>query len=135
MYSNDPVARALTLRTLGSIAAIVAERKDLHHSIRSSLESHDAVEQEAAIFAAARFAAQSKAFAANMCARIGQMIQGLATPVDTKLRLLGSLVQATLRVLTRLAAATVTHIPSQIGTLVEYLRDDPREGGQGPSAG
>uniref|UniRef100_A0A131YU36 Integrator complex subunit 7 n=1 Tax=Rhipicephalus appendiculatus TaxID=34631 RepID=A0A131YU36_RHIAP len=158
MYSNDPVARALTLRTLGSIAAIVAERKDLHHSIRSSLESHDAVEQEAAIFAAARFAAQSKAFAANMCARIGQMIQGLATPVDTKLRLLGvleglhqdaptaalvrdeclhrllprypsqSLVQATLRVLTRLAAATVTHIPSQIGTLVEYLRDDPREG-------
>ncbi|XP_077491480.1 integrator complex subunit 7 isoform X3 [Amblyomma americanum] len=158
MYSNDPVARALTLRTLGSIAAIVAERKDLHHSIRSSLESHDAVEQEAAIFAAARFAAQSKAFAANMCARIGQMIQGLATPVDTKLRLLGvleglhqdaptaalvrdeclhrllprypsqRLVQATLRVLTRLAAATVTHIPSQIGTLVEYLRDDPREG-------
>ncbi|XP_075559046.1 integrator complex subunit 7-like isoform X1 [Dermacentor variabilis] len=158
MYSNDPVARALTLRTLGSIAAIVAERKDLHHSIRSSLESHDAVEQEAAIFAAARFAAQSKAFAANMCTRIGQMIQGLATPVDTKLRLLGvleglhqdaptaalvrdeclhrllprypsqSLVQATLRVLTRLAAATVTHIPSQIGTLVEYLRDDPREG-------
>ncbi|CAN8008454.1 unnamed protein product [Ixodes pacificus] len=157
MYSNDPVARALTLRTLGSIAEIVAERKNLHHSIRSSLDSHDAVELDAAIFAAARFAAESKTFAANMCGRIGAMIQGLATPVDVKLKLLGVLenmrqdaqtasavratclallptypsqqfVTATLRVLTRLAASSVTDIPHQIETLIHYLSDDPREG-------
>ncbi|EEC00174.1 integrator complex subunit, putative [Ixodes scapularis] len=158
MYSNDPVARALTLRSVPMlIAEIVAERKNLHHSIRSSLDSHDAVELDAAIFAAARFAAESKTFAANMCGRIGAMIQGLATPVDVKLKLLGVLenmrqdaqtasavratclallptypsqqfVTATLRVLTRLAASSVTDIPHQIETLIHYLSDDPREG-------
>ncbi|XP_064476425.1 integrator complex subunit 7-like isoform X2 [Ornithodoros turicata] len=157
MYSNDPVARALTLRTLGSIAPLVSERQSLQHSIQNSLESHDAVELEAATYAAARFAAASQAFAAHMCGRVGAMVGGLATPVDVKLRLLGVLQQlrldaqtaaavrsaclsllrsypsqqivvAALRVLTRLAAASVTDIPQQIETLIQYLREDPREG-------
>ena len=29
--SNDPVARALTLRVLGAIAAIIPERAAVHH--------------------------------------------------------------------------------------------------------
>jgi len=47
-------------RTLGSIACIIAERKNVHHSIISSLDSHDNVELEAAIYAASLFAAKSK---------------------------------------------------------------------------
>ena len=35
--SNDPVARALTLRVLGAIAEIIAERKNVHHKVRLSL--------------------------------------------------------------------------------------------------
>lgn len=60
IHSNDPIARALTLRTLGAVASIIAERAQVHHSIRKSLESHDNVEIEAAIYAAIQFAAQSK---------------------------------------------------------------------------
>lgn len=60
IHSNDPIARALTLRTLGAVAGMIPERQQVHHSIRRSLDSHDAVEVEAAIFAAMQFASQSK---------------------------------------------------------------------------
>jgi len=39
---------------------IIAERKNVHHSIISSLDSNDNVELEAAIYAASLFAAKSK---------------------------------------------------------------------------
>lgn len=51
MHSNDPVARSLTLRTLGSVASIIPEKEQVHHAIRRALESHDMVEVEAAIYA------------------------------------------------------------------------------------
>lgn len=54
IHSNDPVARALTLRTLGAIASIIPERKQVHHNIRSALDSQDSVELRAAIYAASR---------------------------------------------------------------------------------
>lgn len=60
LHSNDPVARAITLRTFGAVAALIPERKEVHHGIRQSLDSHDNVEVEAAIYAAIQFAAQSK---------------------------------------------------------------------------
>uniref|UniRef100_H3AI56 Integrator complex subunit 7 n=1 Tax=Latimeria chalumnae TaxID=7897 RepID=H3AI56_LATCH len=59
IHSNDPIARAITLRMLGSLASIIPERKNAHHSIRQSLDSHNNFEVEAAIFAAANFSAQS----------------------------------------------------------------------------
>ena len=34
--SNDPVARALTLRVLGAIAAIIPERAAVHHKVSNS---------------------------------------------------------------------------------------------------
>ena len=34
--SNDPVARALTLRVLGAIAAIIPERAAVHHKVGAS---------------------------------------------------------------------------------------------------
>lgn len=60
IHSNDPIARALTLRTLGSLSALIPERKPVHHSIRVGLDSHDRVEVSAAIYAAACFAKRSK---------------------------------------------------------------------------
>uniref|UniRef100_A0A4W5NYT2 Integrator complex subunit 7 N-terminal domain-containing protein n=1 Tax=Hucho hucho TaxID=62062 RepID=A0A4W5NYT2_9TELE len=57
--SNDPVTRAITLRMLGSLATFIPERKNAHHSVHQSLDSHDNVEVEAAIFASAYLSAQS----------------------------------------------------------------------------
>ena len=36
MYSNDPVARAITVRVFGSIACIVSERKNVHHRLTTN---------------------------------------------------------------------------------------------------
>ena len=47
-------------RTLGSIACIIPERKNVHHIIIHALDSHDDVEVEAAIFAAEKFSEKSK---------------------------------------------------------------------------
>ncbi|NXS63195.1 INT7 protein, partial [Brachypteracias leptosomus] len=156
IHSNDPVARAITLRMLGSMASIIPERKNAHHSIRQSLDSHDNVEVEAAIFAAANFSAQSKDFAAGICNKISEMIQGLATPVDLKLKLIPILqhmhhdaslasssrqllqqlvtsypstkmVIVTLHTFTLLAAASLVDIPKQIQLLLQYLKNDPRK--------
>ncbi|NWZ47029.1 INT7 protein, partial [Haliaeetus albicilla] len=156
IHSNDPVARAITLRMLGSMASIIPERKNAHHSIRQSLDSHDNVEVEAAIFAAANFSAQSKDFAAGICNKISEMIQGLATPVDLKLKLIPILqhmhhdaslasssrqllqqlvtsypstkmVIVTLHTFTLLAASSLVDIPKQIQLLLQYLKNDPRK--------
>lgn len=59
-HSNNPMERALAIRTLGAVAVIIAEKQQVHHAIRSSLDSHDIVEIEAAIYASGRFASQSK---------------------------------------------------------------------------
>lgn len=155
LHSNDPVARALTLRTLGAVSVIIPERKQVHHNIRSALESHDNVEMHAAIFAAARFAARSKTFAVNMCSKISDMIKGYATPLDMKLRLIPifqhmhhdaqtaaavrstcvemlpaypaeDFVVVTLRTLTQLAAHALVDIPEQVELLIGYLHDDAR---------
>ncbi|XP_015477702.1 integrator complex subunit 7 [Parus major] len=156
IHSNDPVARAITLRMLGSMASIIPERKNAHHSIRQSLDSHDNVEVEAAIFAAANFSAQSKDFAVGICNKISEMIQGLATPVDLKLKLIPILqhmhhdaslasssrqllqqlvtsypstkmVIVTLHTFTLLAASSLVDIPKQIQLLLQYLKSDPRK--------
>ncbi|KAG7508348.1 integrator complex subunit 7 [Solea senegalensis] len=155
IHSNDPVARAITLRMLGSLASIIPERKNAHHSIRQSLDSHDNVEVEAAIFAAASFSAQSKDFAAGICNKVSEMIQGLDTPVELKLKLIPMLqhmhhdaslasssrellqqlvnsypstpmVIVTLHTFTQLAAFSLIDIPKQLQLLLQYLKDDPR---------
>ncbi|XP_012280539.1 integrator complex subunit 7 [Orussus abietinus] len=155
IHSNDPVARALTLRTLGSVAGIIPERQQVHHSIRRSLDSHDSVEVEAAIYAAQMFAAQSKLFAISMCSKISDMIRGQATPASMKLQLIPILqymhhdtstasmvnelcmellesypavefVRVTLSALSTLASATLIDVPGQVALLLRYLHDDPR---------
>nr|XP_048295359.1 integrator complex subunit 7 isoform X2 [Myodes glareolus] len=141
---------------LGSLASIIPERKNAHHSIRQSLDSHDNVEVEAAVFAAANFSAQSKDFAVGICNKISEMIQGLATPVDLKLKLIPILqhmhhdailassarqllqqlvtsypstkmVIVSLHTFTLLAASSLVDTPKQIQLLLQYLKSDPRK--------
>ena len=57
-----------------------------HH--RDALDLHDAVELEAAIYAASKFAAHSRTFSVNMCSKIAEMIRGPATPVPVQLQLI-----------------------------------------------
>ncbi len=76
-----------TSRTLGAIASIIPERKQVHHHIRSALDSHDDAELHAAIFAAGQFAAQSKTFSVNMCSKISVMVARYETPLSMKIRL------------------------------------------------
>jgi integrator complex subunit 7 len=137
------------------MAIIISDRKSVHHCIHDSLDSHDAVELEAAIYAASKFAAQSRTFSVNMCSKIAEMIQGLATPVNFKLKLIPILqymhhdahtaamvrrlcaqllpsypaqnfVCVTLHTLTLLASETLVEIPQQLLLLLEYLCDSRR---------
>ncbi|XP_050544751.1 integrator complex subunit 7 isoform X2 [Daktulosphaira vitifoliae] len=155
MHSNDPVARGLTLRTLGSVARIIPERGQVHHSIRTSLDSHNAVEVESAIYAAAQFASQSKSFAVSMCSKISNMIRGISTDVVMKLELIPILkhmhhdtatatmvrilctdllekypaqdfVLVTLKTLNQLALSILVDVPKQIELLLKYLSQDKR---------
>ncbi len=62
----------------------------MHYSIHNSLDNTQCspVELEAAIYAASKFATQSRTFSVNMRSKIAEMIQDLATPVNTKLKLI-----------------------------------------------
>ncbi|CAL1526762.1 unnamed protein product [Lymnaea stagnalis] len=155
IHSNDPVARAITLRTLGSVASIISEKKTVHHSIILCLDSHNAVEVEAAIFAAEKFSEKSKMFAASVCSKIGLMIAGLATPTEMKLKLVPILqhmhhdtetatkaselcqsvltcyparkfVTLTLDTLTKLTVKSLLRLQEHVVRLLSYLISDPR---------
>jgi len=154
--SNDPVARALTLRVLGAIAAIIPERKAVHHKVRCSLDSQDQVELYAAIYAANKFAARSKTFSTDICPKLLAMIQGPTTSLPVKLKLLPifqhmhhsatttaqvrsaclsmlpsypgqSFLLVSLRTLTSLAVHTLVDIPNQVTLLLDHLSRDPRQ--------
>lgn len=155
IHSNDPVARSLTLRALGSVSIIIPEQQQVHHAIRQALDSHDTVEVEAAIYASVQFAAQSKTFAISMCSKVASMIESLQTPVNMKLQLIPVLrhmhhdantaalvktlcinllpkypsenfICVTLDSLSQLSCATLVDIPDQADLLISYLQD-PRK--------
>lgn len=152
MHSNDPVARALTLRTLGAVSRVIPEKQQVHHALRRALDSHDTVEVEAAIYASGQFASQSRSFAISMCAKISDMIESLQIPVPMKLQLIPvlrhmhhdantaalvkklclnllpkypaeSFVVAILASLTELSSRTLTGVPDQVTLLLEFIND------------
>lgn len=152
IHSNDPVARSLTLRALGSVASIIPEKQQVHHAIRRALDSHSSQEVEAAIYASVQFAAQSKTFAISMCSKVASMIESLQTPVNMKLQLIPVLrhmhhdantaalvktlcvnllpkypsenfICVTLDSLSQLSCATLVDIPDQVDLLISYLQD------------
>ncbi|KAK7104838.1 integrator complex subunit 7-like [Littorina saxatilis] len=157
IHSNDPIARAITIRTLGSIASIIPEKKNVHHSIILALDSHDAVEVEASIFAADKFSENSKTFSATICGKMIVMLSGLATPVEMKMKLIPSLrhmhhdadtaakafavcesllegypaqnfVILTLNTMTQLAVHSLVNMSSHASRLLSILNSDLRHG-------
>ncbi|XP_068683543.1 integrator complex subunit 7-like isoform X2 [Montipora foliosa] len=127
IHSNDPVARAITVRVLGSVACLVSERKNVHH----------------------------REFASGLYNKISQLIEGLSTPVEVKLKLIPifrhmhydlhltekvhelcsslltshpacNFVVVTLHTLSCLAVSCMIDIPRQTELLLRYVRHDPR---------
>ncbi|XP_055682037.1 integrator complex subunit 7 [Lutzomyia longipalpis] len=155
-HSNNPIERALAIRTLGAVARIIPEKQQVHHAIRQALDSHDMVEVEAAIYASVQFAAQSKTFAISMCSKVATMIESLNTPINMKLQLIPVLrhmhhdantaalvktlcinllpkypsenfVVVILDSLSKLSCQTLVDIPDQVNVLLGYLSDPRRK--------
>ncbi|XP_060801555.1 integrator complex subunit 7 [Amyelois transitella] len=155
LHSNDPVARALALRTLGAVAGIIPERQNVHHAIRRGLDSHDNVEVDAAIYATTQFAAHSNTFAVAMCNKLSDMVESESTGAERRaklvralktvhggairaqgvLKLLHSLlerfpssssVRAAITALTHIAADTVVHVPDQVELLLSLAMNEGR---------
>ena len=79
MHSNDPIARALTLRLLSVFAAIAPDRKSIHHFIRQSLRSNYLCEVGSAIYAADRVCEYSRAFSVE----IFDQLEGIVKHIET----------------------------------------------------
>ncbi|KAI9345994.1 hypothetical protein DFJ73DRAFT_484057 [Zopfochytrium polystomum] len=70
MASNDPVARALTLRLYGHLSSILYDVVDVQHSVLNGLSSADRIEFEAALFAAYKVAPFSASFAEGIPSKV-----------------------------------------------------------------
>ena len=70
MYSNDPLARAITLRLLAAIAVSIPNQLDVHHAVRVALQSKDRNELQAALFACRSLASISGKFAEEIAADV-----------------------------------------------------------------
>lgn len=55
LTSNDPVAHAITLRTLCAMPSLMADRLDVHHAIRDCWTSKHELEREAVLWAMDRY--------------------------------------------------------------------------------
>lgn len=153
-YSNDPIARAITLRVLGSIACVASQRKNIHHAIRNSLDSSDEIEVQAAIEAAALFAKKSSVFALSIYPKILSILNNTSDlSVDTKIKLLSVLhhehynseisrdvrqrclnylnsnetdyfIASVLHTLTYISITSLTDIPNQIEVLLNIFKNN-----------
>ncbi|KAJ1551307.1 Integrator complex subunit 7, partial [Cladochytrium tenue] len=83
MDSNNPIARALTLRLFGQLSRYVSEDVDVQYSVLKRLTSSDPIEYESAVFAAYRIAPHSEAFAEAIPEKVARMLK--PTNNDTKL--------------------------------------------------
>ncbi|KAF2367660.1 Armadillo-type fold [Trinorchestia longiramus] len=157
MHSNDPLARALTLRALGLLCGVVGEVRQVQHLVTDALHASHSLELQAAIAAAEKYAAVSKTFAVSMCERLTQMLSALSTPVEVKLQLIKvfqhmhhdaetaatvrgvclqlleryptqRVVITTLHALTQLAAHCLVHIPHQVDLVLSWVSKECRAG-------
>ncbi|KAI8887768.1 hypothetical protein K501DRAFT_241903 [Backusella circina FSU 941] len=86
--SNDPIARAITLRVLGCMSMIIAEKLDVQYGIIQRLElATDRIELEAAIWAGDQICARSSRFPSVIFSKITDKLEHSDTPFDVKLRL------------------------------------------------
>ncbi|KAK3848558.1 MAG: hypothetical protein J3R72DRAFT_3649 [Linnemannia gamsii] len=152
LQSNDPLARALTLRAFGSMAVIVSDRVDVYHRVIHSLDSLEAMEVNAAIYAADRICAHSQRFCAIISGKLAFMVRDEKTPLPVRRRLVrifghmfeditlarlarktcldiieltqdSEYIVAILRTLTRLASHSLVDVPEQIELLLQQAED------------
>eukprot|EP01132_Coremiostelium_polycephalum_P010251 gene10251-12571_t len=157
IQSNDPVARSLALRVLGSIPHLIVDKLYIHHSIRQCMQSsHDQVEVEATIFIMDRLCEISPLFSNSVIESINSLIQRVETPPITKLKytrlfrhmhhnqsisnqskemlielleLYPSVIFVTviLDTLTTLTSKHILSIDNHILFLKKYIKEDPRQ--------
>ncbi|KAM3718923.1 Integrator complex subunit [Dirofilaria immitis] len=88
-HSNDPLARSLTLQVLAKLASVVAENKQIHHLVVSSIDSEEAQERLSAIVATEAFVAVSRSFSQTVFEKLCiTFLSPLISPT-TKIGLVG----------------------------------------------
>ncbi|EPB89187.1 hypothetical protein HMPREF1544_03927 [Mucor circinelloides 1006PhL] len=86
--SNDPIARSISLRVLGCMSMIIAEKLDVQFAIIQRLElATDRNELEAAIWAGDQICARSNIFPSVIFSKVVDKLQDKQTPFEIKLRL------------------------------------------------
>lgn len=154
--SNDPIARSITLLTLGNVALVVRDHKSIHHCISSSLESKIEFELKAAITCAASLVKHSSEFACNIYPKIVSIVDSPESPMDIKIKALSvfdhgfynangamvvrsflievmnksnlkKLTSACLTLSTKIAYTSLSHIPNQIDLLIKTFLTDERQ--------
>lgn len=154
--SNDPIARSITLLTLGNIASVVSEYKSIHHCISSSLESKVECELNASIACAASYVKQSSEFACNIYPKIVTLIDSSKSSIEVKIRALSvldhgfynandamnvrtflievigkskhrKLICTCLTLSTKISYTSLSHIRPQIEMLLKTFSEDSRE--------
>uniref|UniRef100_A0A915Q023 Integrator complex subunit 7 n=1 Tax=Setaria digitata TaxID=48799 RepID=A0A915Q023_9BILA len=88
-HSNDPLARSLTLQILAKLASVVAENKQVHHLVVTSIDSEEAQERLAATIATEAFVGVSRSFSQTIFEKLCiTFLSPLVSPA-TKIGLVG----------------------------------------------
>ncbi|THD21772.1 Integrator complex subunit 7 [Fasciola hepatica] len=153
--SNDPAARALTLRLFGTLSRITSEHIGVHHAILKQINSHYEVESDAAIWSSHQLASVSSAFAISLCPILCKLLNEMSSDWDVKLKLLRlgkhmhhevqivdqmrsclvtmlttysniEFVVSILDTLTLLTTRAPIHTTEQLDLLLRYLAEDKR---------
>jgi integrator complex subunit 7 len=154
-HSNDPLARAITLRTVACFAMDAAERKDAHHTVLNGLRALDNTEAAAALHAADRFCETSPSFAEEAADTLVQMVRDLEISMRVKISVArifrhahhnlaliqryqaasrsllteiptSAVVRTLLAATTNVAARSLVGVQQQLELLVQYLETDLR---------
>ncbi|KAL6613289.1 hypothetical protein U3516DRAFT_343785 [Neocallimastix sp. 'constans'] len=86
LYSNDPTARILTLRILGYMSQVLYDRVDIQHSVIQHVNSTNAEEVNAVLFAIDKICERSATFANNVIDLLISIIQDNQRSPTVKLR-------------------------------------------------
>jgi len=151
LYSNDPTARILTLRILGYMSQVLYDRVDIQHSVLQHINSTNAEEVNAVLFAIDKICERSSTFANNVIDLLISIIQDDQRSPTVKLKTIKilrhihhtyPLAEKTIqfcknlltesnnddertatifRVLTILAKKSLVHMPSHIDFLFDNL--------------
>ncbi|CAB4424502.1 unnamed protein product [Rhizophagus irregularis] len=153
--SNDPIARALTLRCLGYMSVLLIERLDIQHGILQRLDSSVEIEANAAIFAADKLCSKTEKFSALAYEKFVTLLQASHVSLAFKTKLVrifrhmhwdinlarktriiclqlleqcsdDEFVLTILKTLTFLSNRALVDRTDQINLLIKYAQNDPR---------